>query len=83
MLLAAGADRVIAIERDRRCIAALSELAAAARGRLELIEADALRVDVAELGADHIVAVANLPYNIGTPLLLKWLDRIELFDNWS
>ena len=79
-LLAAGADRVIAIERDRRCIAALSELAAAAGGRLELIEADALQLDVAALDADHIVAVANLPYNIGTPLLLKWLDRIALFD---
>lgn len=79
-LLAAGAARVIAIERDRRCIAALSELAAAAPGRLELIEADALRVDVADLGADRIVAVANLPYNIGTPLLLKWLDRVALFE---
>jgi 16S rRNA (adenine1518-N6/adenine1519-N6)-dimethyltransferase len=79
-LLAAGADRVIAIERDRRCIAALSELAAAAGGRLELIETDGLQLDVAALDADHIVAVANLPYNIGTPLLLKWLDRIALFD---
>jgi 16S rRNA (adenine1518-N6/adenine1519-N6)-dimethyltransferase len=79
-LLAAGADRVIAIERDRHCIAALSELAAAAGGRLELIETDALQHDVAALDADHIVAVANLPYNIGTPLLLKWLDRIALFD---
>jgi 16S rRNA (adenine1518-N6/adenine1519-N6)-dimethyltransferase len=79
-LLAAGAARVIAIERDRRCIAALSELATAASGRLELIEADALQLDVAELDADHIVAVANLPYNIGTPLLLGWLDRIAVFD---
>jgi 16S rRNA (adenine1518-N6/adenine1519-N6)-dimethyltransferase len=79
-LLAAGAARVIAIERDRRCIAALSELATAASGRLELIEADALQLDVADLDADHIVAVANLPYNIGTPLLLAWLDRIALFD---
>ena len=79
-LLAAGAGRVLAIERDRRCIAALSELAAAASGRLELIEADALQLDVAHFDADHIVAVANLPYNIGTPLLLKWMDRIALFD---
>jgi 16S rRNA (adenine1518-N6/adenine1519-N6)-dimethyltransferase len=80
-LLAAGAGRVIAIERDPRCIAALAELAAAAPGRLELIEADALRFDVAQLGAERLVAAANLPYNIGTPLLLKWLDRIELFDS--
>jgi 16S rRNA (adenine1518-N6/adenine1519-N6)-dimethyltransferase len=79
-LLAAGAGRVIAIERDPRCIAALAEIAGAAPGRLEVIEADALRFDVARLGADHLVAVANLPYNIGTPLLLQWLDRIELFD---
>lgn len=79
-LLAAGAARVIAIERDRRCIAALSELAAAAPGRLEVIEADALRLDVAGLGAERIVAVANLPYNIGTPLLLRWLDQVALFD---
>lgn len=79
-LLGAGAARVVAIERDRRCIAALSDLAAAAHGRLEVIEADALRFDVADLGADHLVAVANLPYNIGTPLLLKWLDRLALFD---
>jgi 16S rRNA (adenine1518-N6/adenine1519-N6)-dimethyltransferase len=79
-LLAAGAGRVIAIERDPRCIAALKDLAAAAPGRLEVIEADALRFDLAQLGADRLVAVANLPYNIGTPLLLQWLDRIELFD---
>jgi 16S rRNA (adenine1518-N6/adenine1519-N6)-dimethyltransferase len=79
-LLAAGAGRVIAIERDRRCIAALSELAAIASGRLELIEADALQLDVGDFDVDHIVAVANLPYNIGTPLLLKWMDRIALFD---
>jgi 16S rRNA (adenine1518-N6/adenine1519-N6)-dimethyltransferase len=79
-LLAAGAGRVIALERDPRCVAALSELAAAAPGRLEVIEADALRFDVAELGADRLVVVANLPYNIGTPLLLRWLDRSERFD---
>jgi 16S rRNA (adenine1518-N6/adenine1519-N6)-dimethyltransferase len=80
-LLAAGAARVIAIERDPRCIAALMELAAAAPDRLEVIEADALRLDIAQLGVDRLVAVANLPYNIGTPLLLRWLDRIELFES--
>jgi 16S rRNA (adenine1518-N6/adenine1519-N6)-dimethyltransferase len=79
-LLDAGAGRVIAIERDPRCIAALSELADAAPGRLEVIEADALRFDLDQLGQDRLVAVANLPYNIGTPLLLQWLDRIERFD---
>jgi 16S rRNA (adenine1518-N6/adenine1519-N6)-dimethyltransferase len=78
-LLAADAGRIIAIERDPRCVAALTELAIGP-GRLEVIEADALRFDVARLGIAHLVAVANLPYNIGTPLLLLWLNRIELFD---
>lgn len=80
-LLEAGAARVIALERDPRCVAALRELAARAAPRLEVIEADALAFDPAELGADRIVVVANLPYNIGTPLLLRWLDRIERFDS--
>ena len=79
-LLAAGAGRVIAIERDPRCVAALGELAAKAAGRLEVIEADALAFDVAGLGPGRLVAVANLPYNIGTALLLQWLDRIERFE---
>lgn len=80
-VLAAGAKRVIAIERDPRCVVALRELAAAAGGRLEVIEADALTVDPARLGAENITAVANLPYNIGTALLLRWLDRLEAFDS--
>jgi 16S rRNA (adenine1518-N6/adenine1519-N6)-dimethyltransferase len=79
-LLAAGAARVIAIERDPRCIAALRELAAKAAGRLELIEGDALTFDLAGLGPGSLVAVANLPYNIGTALLLGWLDQIERFE---
>jgi 16S rRNA (adenine1518-N6/adenine1519-N6)-dimethyltransferase len=79
-LLAAGAARVIAIERDPRCVAALRELAASAAGRLEVIEADALAFDLARLGPDRLVAVANLPYNIGTALLLGWLERIERFE---
>jgi 16S rRNA (adenine1518-N6/adenine1519-N6)-dimethyltransferase len=45
-----------------------------------VIEADALHVDIAQLGTDRLIAVANLPYNIATPLLLRWLDRIERFD---
>lgn len=72
-LLGAGA-RVIAIERDHRCLPALAELAAHFPGRLTVIEADALSVDAPSLftGAPHIVA--NLPYNIGTPLLVGWLS---------
>ncbi|GGF87061.1 ribosomal RNA small subunit methyltransferase A [Azorhizobium oxalatiphilum] len=73
-LLALGAKRVIAIERDHRCIAALNEIAAAYPGRLEIIEGDALKVDVRPLlaGAEARV-VANLPYNVGTQLLVGWL----------
>ena len=67
-LLRAGA-RVMAVERDRRCLAPLAELAEAAEGRLEAIEGDALEV-VPPAGA-HIVA--NLPYNVGTALLVRWL----------
>jgi 16S rRNA (adenine1518-N6/adenine1519-N6)-dimethyltransferase len=67
-LLRAGA-RVIAIERDRRCIAPLAELSEAAQGRLDVVEGDAL---AAPPPADaHIVA--NLPYNVGTALLVRWL----------
>lgn len=80
-LLAAGAAKVIAIERDSRCIAALAELARGADGRLEVVEADAMGIDLAALGDDRLVVVANLPYNVGTPLLLKWLDRLERLDS--
>lgn len=73
-LLAAGAARVIAVERDSRCLPALADIAAAAPGRLEVIEADALTLDwSAFAGAAPRRIVANLPYNIGTALLLRWL----------
>lgn len=73
-LLLAGARHVVAIERDRRCIAALQPLVEAAAGRLTLIEADALTVDVTALGPAPRRIVANLPYNVATPLLIGWLD---------
>lgn len=71
-LLAAGA-RVTAIERDRRCIPALAELAEAYPGKLRVIEGDALEIDAPSLfeGEPHIVS--NLPYNVGTALLVGWL----------
>ncbi|MDP2800624.1 MAG: 16S rRNA (adenine(1518)-N(6)/adenine(1519)-N(6))-dimethyltransferase RsmA [Phreatobacter sp.] len=73
-LLAGGAGRVIAIERDARCLPALAEIAAAYPGRLEVIEGDALKVDFGELTAGAPARiVANLPYNIGTNLLTGWL----------
>ena len=76
-LLAAGAARVIAIERDHRFVDALQELVADSGGRLHLIEADALTVALAGLAEERLSVVANLPYNIATPLLLLWLDQLE------
>lgn len=73
-LLAEGASRVIAIERDRRCLPALEEIAAAYPGRLTIIEGDALETDMAALVKGPARIVANLPYNIATPLLVRWLQ---------
>ena len=73
-LLMEGAERVIAVERDARVLPALAEIAAAYPGRLEVVEADALTVDWPALaGRGPAKIVANLPYNIATPLLLGWL----------
>jgi 16S rRNA (adenine1518-N6/adenine1519-N6)-dimethyltransferase len=72
-LLAEGAGRVVAIERDPRVLPALAEIAAAWPGRLEVVEADALALDFASLVAGPARIVANLPYNIATPLLTGWL----------
>jgi len=73
-LLAAGARKVVAIERDERCLAALAEIAAHYPGRLEVVPADALAVDMASLVSGPARIVANLPYNIATVLLTGWLE---------
>lgn len=74
-LLALGAAQVVAVERDRRCIAALAEVSEAYPGRLQVIEGDALKVDVRPyLGDGPARVVANLPYNIATVLLVGWLS---------
>jgi 16S rRNA (adenine1518-N6/adenine1519-N6)-dimethyltransferase len=74
-LLSEGAKRVIAIERDRRCVAALEELAASYPGRLAVIEGDALDFDPRPyLNGGPARIVANLPYNIATALLVRWLS---------
>jgi 16S rRNA (adenine1518-N6/adenine1519-N6)-dimethyltransferase len=75
-LLAEGAPRVIAIERDPRCLAALGDLALCYPGRLDLVAGDALALDPVTLSEPPRKIVANLPYNIATALLLRWLDRI-------
>jgi 16S rRNA (adenine1518-N6/adenine1519-N6)-dimethyltransferase len=72
-LLTAGARKVVAIERDARALPALAEIAAAWPGRLTMIEADALTVDYRALAHGPTKIVANLPYNIATPLLTGWL----------
>ena len=77
-LLRAGA-RVTAVERDRRCLAPLAELAEAAEGRLDVIEGDALAVEPP--AGSHIVA--NLPYNVGTELLVRWLTPRVWPPDWS
>jgi 16S rRNA (adenine1518-N6/adenine1519-N6)-dimethyltransferase len=80
-LLAAGAPRIVAVERDERCLAALGEIAEAYPGRLDLVAGDALRLDPVELSDAPRKIVANLPYNIATPLLIGWLDRIGEYES--
>jgi len=76
-LLLEGATRVVAIEVDPRAIVALGELQAAADGRLEVREGDALRIEAAALGPAPRRIVANLPYNVSTALLVRWLHSAD------
>ena len=84
-LIEAGAS-VIAVEKDSRFLPLLDELAALADGRLTLVEADALQVDEAELLGRHAPGlpaqvISNLPYNVGAPLLVKWLQQASRFES--
>lgn len=72
-LLANGARRVVAIERDERCLPALAEIAAHYPGRLEVVHGDALAIPMEGLVGRGAKIVANLPYNVATPLLTGWL----------
>jgi 16S rRNA (adenine1518-N6/adenine1519-N6)-dimethyltransferase len=72
-LLVEGARHVLAVEKDPRCIAALSDIAAVYPGRLDIINGDALEVDVQAHLTPPVRVVANLPYNVGTELLIRWL----------
>lgn len=72
-LLAEGARRVLAVEKDARCLPALADVAAAYPGRLDVINGDALEVDVLSHLTPPVRVVANLPYNVGTELLIRWL----------
>lgn len=80
-LLLAGALHVTAVEHDPRCVAALSELAATFPDRLSIVEGDALALDVAALAPPPLKLVANLPYNIATPLLFGWLRQLDRFES--
>lgn len=71
-----NASKIIAIEKDARCIAALNEIAALSHNKLEIIEGDALKLDLRQIAQNRNFAViSNLPYNIGTQLLLNWLKN--------
>src|SRR6185312_1965271 len=83
-LLAEGAGKIIAVERDERCIPALEEIADAYTGRLSIVRGDALTLDERTLFGDGPIRVAaNLPYNVGTALLVKWLTATEWPPFWQ
>jgi 16S rRNA (adenine1518-N6/adenine1519-N6)-dimethyltransferase len=82
-LLAAGARRVRAIEKDARCLPALAEVAAHWPGRLEVVAGDALAVDPFAGLAPPVRIVANLPYNVGTELLVRWLTPPAWPPRWD
>lgn len=82
-LLSEGARRVLAIEKDSRCIPALNDIAAAYEGRLQIIDGDALEVDPLAYLTPPIRVAANLPYNIGTELLVRWLTPQEWPPFWQ
>ena len=75
-LLSAGARRVIAIEKDKTTEPILSQIESAANGRLQVIYDDALRVDMKKIAGGEFSICANLPYNVGTELLVNWLQSV-------
>ena len=78
-LLNAGARKLVVVENDPRCYAALDELSKAFPGRMRVVQADAMIVNEAQFAPQGTKIVANLPYNISTPLLLKWLRDAKRF----
>ena len=82
-LLAEGAARVVAVEKDARCLPALAEIAAAHPGRLEVLHGDALALDAAAGMAPPWRVVSNLPYNVGTELLVRWLTPAAWPPPWQ
>ena len=82
-LLAEGADKVIAVERDQRCLPALAEIAETHPGKLDVISADAISLDEAAILPPGTRIAANLPYNVGTALLIKWLTGSHWPPFWA
>jgi len=82
-LMESNAASVVAVERDERCVRALRELAEAVPGRLTVVEGDALTVNLADLSPPPRRVIANLPYNVGTQLLLNWLDQASTFTGFT
>ena len=82
-LLAEGARRVVAVEKDARCLPALAEIADAYPGRLTVLHGDALELDLAAHLTAPVKVVANLPYNVGTELLIRWLTPSAWPPLWS
>ena len=82
-LLVEGARRVLAVEKDSRCLPALAEIAQAYPGRLEVLQGDALEIDPRAYLTPPIRIAANLPYNVGTELLVRWLTPPEWPPFWQ
>ena len=82
-LLGAGAKNVVGVEYDERCLPPLEELAAAYPGRLDILAADALALDVSSIGTTPRRIVGNLPYNISTALLTRWLAQAHAFESMT
>jgi len=82
-LLSEGARRVLAIEKDTRCLPALEQIAKAYPGRLEVLNADALEIDPLDHLTPPIKVAANLPYNVGTELLIRWLTPPDWPPFWQ
>ena len=82
-LLAEGARKVLAIEKDTRCLPALAEIAGAYPDRLEVISGDALQIDPLAHLTPPIAICANLPYNVGTELLVRWLTPEDWPPFWQ
>jgi 16S rRNA (adenine1518-N6/adenine1519-N6)-dimethyltransferase len=82
-LLAEGARRVLAVEKDQRCMPALAQIAQAYPNRLQVINGDALEINPIDHLTPPVRVVANLPYNVGTELLVRWLTPPEWPPVWS